>query len=94
MKQLPPSGNLRPWKGCTFNELLYRQALNKARISNEKERIERDYNDLRDRFTRPANTGNSLVGRLFGSMSYMDWITLGVGAYRKLSPLFHRHKKY
>lgn len=93
MKQIPHHGTMRPWKGCSLNELLYRQALNNARIITEKERINREISDLRTRFTTPA-TSDTLVGRLFGSLNYLDWITLGVGAYRKLAPLFHRHKSH
>ena len=86
-----PNANGRKWIGYNLAELRDQRTLVNARIVIERHRLAHDIKNLRGNFsdrTRPA----TVVGRLLGALSYMDWAIVGITLIRKFGPLFKRRK--
>lgn len=81
----------RRWSGYTLEELRNQRALVQARIMIERHRLATSVDDVRHSVltrTRPT----TVLGRILGALSYLDWAILGVTLFRKFSPLFNKKK--
>lgn len=87
------SNRRRRWEGYNLEELRCQRALAQARIMIEQHRLNRDVASLRESITkRDPSSRSTMIGRMLGALSYMDWILLGIGAYRRLAPLLRKRK--
>lgn len=88
-KQLPKTHNDPQWKGYTIDELRYRRAYIVARLEVEKERMA----TTSRRFY--GNTGLTptagIMGKVFGSLNYIDYAVLAFRLGKRVYSLFHRH---
>lgn len=83
----------RRWEGYNLEELRCQRALVNARIMIAQHHLGEDVEKVRNTFNgHTKTTHNTMLGRMIGALSYMDWIMLGIGLYKKLSPLLNRHK--
>lgn len=83
--------NNRRWEGYTLEELRCQRALVNARMMIAQNTLSGDVERVRETFAcRSKTSHNTMLGRMIGALSYMDWIMLGVGLYRRLSPLLRR----
>lgn len=75
------------WKGLTLDEIRYARALTETRIL-----ISREIVGARAKATFNGSGGRSLVGRMFGSLSLMDYGVFALRIGSKFFKLFRRKK--
>ncbi len=83
------------WEGYTLEELRCQRTLAQSRIMLAENRIDRDIASLQKTLAggRP-NIGHSVVGRMLGALSYLDWAIISISLFRKLAPLFsHKSRR-
>lgn len=84
---------LRRWEGYTLEDLRNQRTIVNTRIMVERCRLADEVDTLRDKVLTTSRP-NSMMGRMFSALSYLDWIMLGVTLWRRLSPLFvRRHRR-
>lgn len=80
------------WDGLTLDEIRYARALTRARIDISKEMISARTNALMN--GRAAGTENkTMLGRMLGALSWMDYGLIALRIGSKLSGLFRRRRK-
>ncbi len=80
------------WTGYTLEELRYQRAMILARIEMEKQGIVHGFQHAKESIPLISGGRKGLVGKLLGSLSYIDYALLAFRAVRSVSKLFHRHK--
>lgn len=78
------------WKGYTLDELRYQRAVALARIEMEREKMAVKAYDLRQNMPVVGRSG--LMGKIMGSLSYVDYIVLAFKLTRSLSRIFRRRR--
>ncbi|ROT08925.1 hypothetical protein EEL49_05360 [Muribaculaceae bacterium Isolate-104 (HZI)] len=76
------------WKGYDIDELRYLQAYAQARLEIEKERMLASAQSL---YSGTAIKKSGIMGRILGSLTYMDYAFLAFKICRKAYSIFHRH---
>lgn len=83
MKQLDDTA---PRRGMDIDEIRYQRALSLARYEMAKYHLVESVNSVTDKFTKPPG----IVGKLIGSLNYMDYAML---AFKFGSKLIKWRKK-
>ncbi len=76
------------WRGYSIDELRYRRAFTMARLEIAKERLTTTSRRLYGGYGMPATSG--IVGKLFGSLNYVDYAVLAFRLGKIVYSLF-RH---
>lgn len=83
-KKLPPHEADPAWKGYTIEELQYQRAYTAARLEIQKQRLMLNYNHL-TKSMNPMKDKHGIFGRIFSSMSMLDYglmaFKIGRGVY-------------
>lgn len=77
----------KKWRGYTLDELRYRRALTSVAIEIEKERLTRTVSGIVPNALKGRSPGRFMVSKLFGALSYMDYMVLGWRLLRRLKKL-------
>ncbi|MCI9606685.1 MAG: hypothetical protein HFJ94_00760 [Muribaculaceae bacterium] len=87
-KKIKAAENAPEWRGFDIDELRYQQAYAQARLEICKERMAASAQGL---YSNSALTkGHGIMGKVLGSLNYMDYIFLAFKVGRKAYSLFHR----
>ena len=79
------------WKGYTLDELRYQRALVSARVEIQKERIVAEVEKIRE---GAGFTGSgSIWGRMFSSLSYVEYAILAYRLINRLSRTVHSFRR-
>lgn len=73
------------WRGYSLDELRYQRAVALARIEMEKEKMALEAAGLRQHV--PGMNTRGLMGKIMGSLSYVDYIVLAFRLGRSLSKM-------
>ncbi len=76
------------WKGYDIDELRYQQAYTQARLEIEKERMAASARNIYSS-TAMTKTGG-IMGRILGSLNYVDYAIIAFRLFRKARGLFRR----
>lgn len=87
-KKLKSAEQAPEWRGYDIDELRYQQAYAQARLEIEKERMAASAQALYSNSAISRRGG--IVGRVLGSLNYMDYAFLAFKICRKAYTLFHR----
>lgn len=82
----------RRWGGYSLSELQGQRTMVNARIMIERHRLDTSVASLRNALT-PGPGRKSIATRMLKALDVMDWLMLGLGLYRRLAPIFERHRK-
>lgn len=77
------------WPGYTIDELRCRRTLVAADIMVTRHDLATQIKRIRGDVFRPRHA-STVVGRIFGAMSYMDWALLAISLWRRISRLRRR----
>lgn len=78
------------WKGYTIDELRYQQAYTQARLEIERERIAAGARALYSGGV--AGKASGIMGKVLGSLSYVDYALLAFRFCRKVYTILHRRR--
>lgn len=92
MISLPPYPNhsTPDWSGLTLQEIRMRRALVQARMEIQKFRINAAASSCKEKIPLLGGSSNSLLGRIAGAFSIVDYALF---AYRTVRWLFFRKKR-
>lgn len=75
----------KPWNGYTYDELMYQRVLVKTRIEIEKYRL----GNATESFRRDnALLNGSLLSRVFGAVSWVEYAVLAFRVFRRVRAAF------
>lgn len=77
------------WEGYTLQQLYSRRTATDRRLLIESCRLADETALLRSKISSPKHP-KTLIGRMFSAIDYADWIILGIGLWRRVSPFFRR----
>lgn len=96
MINLPPYQQPTPeqqaWKGMTLEEMQMQRALVQARMEIQKYRMNAYMNGLKESTPLLSGGKNSLVGRIAGAFTVVEYISFAVKLIRMLAPIFRKNK--
>lgn len=78
------------WKGYTIDELRYQQAYTQARLEIERERMTASAQSLYSGSI--AGKAGGIMGKVLGSLNYVDYAVLAFRLFRKVYTIFHRRR--
>lgn len=92
MINLPPYPNnpTPDWPGLTLQEIRMRRALVQARMEIQKFKMNAAAETCRNKMPLFGNSSNSLLGRVAGAFSVVDY---GIFAFKAVRWLINRRKK-
>lgn len=76
------------WGGYTLDDLRYQRAVTLARMEVEKEKLMLGVDEVKSGM--PGAGGSGIMGKIVGSLSYIDYIVLAFRLTRSLSRAFKR----
>lgn len=88
MKQLPHNDTTKPFKGYTLDELRYNRAYLLAVCEMQKMRLMQRVDAAKN--TMPGFTGSGIVGKIMGSLNYVDYALIAFRIISKVSRIFRR----
>lgn len=75
----------KKWRGYTLDELRYRRALTSVAVEIEKDRMARALSGAVPNVLRGGRGSRRfMLSKIFGALSYMDYLVLGWRLLRKL----------
>ena len=91
-KKLPPHEADPQWAGYTLEELQYQRAYTAARLEIHKQRLMLNYHNM-TRNMNPLKGRGGLVGKIFSSMSLLDYGLMAFKIGRSVYGLVKRRRK-
>lgn len=74
------------WRGYSIDELRYRRAFTMARLEIARERLTATSRRIYGGYGMPATSG--IIGKLFGSLNYVDYAVLAFRLGKRVYSLF------
>lgn len=93
MINLPPyqqSPESNTWKGMTLEEMQMQRALVQARMEIQKYRINTHLSSLKESTPLLSGGKNSLLGRIAGAFTIVEYATFAVKLFRMMAPIFRK----
>ncbi len=79
------------WKGYTLDDLRYERAVALARLEIQKEKLAMSASEMRSGV--PGIAGGGILGKLMGSLNYLDYAILAFRTFRFVSKRFRSFRK-
>ena len=92
MKQTPDPLQTMPHKGYTIDELRYQRALAMARSEIARMHVVDSFSATRQSIMSTVSPGG-MMGRIIGSLNYIDYMVMGYQIWKKISKIMHRRRK-
>ncbi len=93
MINLPPyqqSPEQNAWKGMTLEEMQMQRALVQARMEIQKYRLNTNLAGLKESTPLLSGGRNSLLGRIAGAFTIVEYISFAVKLVRMVAPIFKK----
>lgn len=90
LPQYPTTIAENSWRGYTLEEMQVQRALVQARIEIQKFQLASQFNAVKEGNPLLSGSKNSLLGRIAGAISIVEYAAFAVKLYRMIAPIFKK----